>query len=151
MSTLLVQSCSKSKDQARSPGPAFDIYSGYYYKILKKAIDEGAFDERLDVCILSAEHGVLAPDDEIEVYDRKMDADRASQLREEVTADLRTQVERGDHDRIVINAGETYRAAIDTDPLPVPVHEVPGDGLGEKGHYLKRFIRGEAAVVMEEP
>jgi len=150
MSTLLVQSCSKSKNQARSPGPAFDIYSGYYYKILKKAIDDGAFVDGVDVRILSAKYGLLDPDETIEVYDRKMDADRAAELRSEVTDELRSLTAGDEYERVVVNAGEVYREAIDYDALPVPVHEVPGDGLGEKGQNLKRFIRGEEAIVTED-
>lgn len=150
MSTLLVQSCSKSKNQAQSPGSAFDIYDGYYYKILKKAINDGTLVDGLDICILSARYGLLDPDDKIEVYDQRMDAARASELRSEVTEGIKSRVTEVSYDEIVINAGKTYRAAIDHESLPAPVYEIPGDGLGEKGHNLKRFIRGEPAVVSED-
>lgn len=150
MSTLLVQSCSKTKNQARSPGPALDIYSGYYYKILKKAIDEEEFVDWLDICILSAKYGLLDTDEEIEVYDRRMDTSRAKELRPRVTEQLRSRVTTHGYEKVVVNAGEAYRRAIDMDALPVPVYEMRGDGLGEKGHYLKRFIRGEQAVLAGE-
>lgn len=150
MSTLLVQSCSKSKNQARSPGPAFDIYSGYYYKILKKAIDDGAFVDWLDVCILSAKYGLLDRNDEIEIYDRRMDRDRATELRPKVTEDLGERVSAEGYDTIVVNAGKTYQKAIDDDVLPVPVHYIDGEGLGKKGQTLKRFVRGQEAVPVEE-
>jgi len=150
MLTLLVQSCSKSKNPACSPGPAFDIYDGYYFKIIKKAIDEGNFVTDLDICILSAKYGLLDPNDEIDVYDRRMDTSRASELRPEVTEHLKNRVRDKGYEQVVLNVGKDYRAALDEDSIPVPVYEVPGDGLGEKGHQLKRFIRGESAVVTEE-
>lgn len=150
MPTLLVQSCSKSKNQACSPGSAFDIYSGYYYRILKKAISEGEMIDDLDICILSAKHGLIDRDKEIEVYDCRMNAELAAELRPTVTKDLCTRLENREYDEIVVNAGKTYRKAIEYGALPVPVREVPGGGLGEKGQNLKRFIRGERAGLMEE-
>lgn len=150
MSTLLVQSCSKSKNRASSPGSAFDLYSGYYYRILKKAIAEGEMIDDLDICILSAKHGLLTPDEEIEVYDRRMDAELAAELRPTVTGDLCRRLEEREYDEVVVNAGKSYRAAIEYDALPVPVREVPGGGIGEKGQNLKRFIRGERAALTED-
>lgn len=147
MSTLLVQSCSKSKNQRHSPGSAFDIYDGYYYRIIKKARGDGAFAEDIDLCILSAKYGLLDPTDEISVYDRRMDKERAAELCPDVSAGLRNRVTDAGYDRVVVNTGTPYRAAIDTESIPVPVYDVPGDGLGKKGHYLKRFVRGESAVV----
>ncbi|SFR96943.1 Protein of unknown function [Halomicrobium zhouii] len=149
MSTLLVQSCSKSKNQARSPGPAFDIYSGYYYKILKKAIDDGAFVDWLDVCILSAKYGILDRNEEIEVYDRRMDRARAAELRPEVTDALAERVATGGYDTIVVNAGKTYQQAIEDESIPIPVQYIDGDGLGKKGQALKRFVRGKDAARIE--
>jgi len=146
MSTLLVQSCSKTKNQACSPGPAFDIYSGYYYKILKKAIADGAFVDWLDVCILSAKYGVLDRNDEIAVYDRRMDSDRATELRPAVTDALVDRVTSEGYDRIVVNAGKTYQQSIDDEAIPVPVQYIYADGLGKKGQILKRFVRGQEKV-----
>jgi cytoplasmic iron level regulating protein YaaA (DUF328/UPF0246 family) len=149
MPTLLVQSCSQSKNPAASPGPALDIYDGYYYKIIKKSRREGEFDPQLDIAILSAKYGLLDADEEIGVYDQRMTDERAAELRPAVTDALQSRITSEVYDAVVVNAGMAYQAAIDESALNVPVQYISGGGIGEKGHYLKRFIRGESAVLEE--
>lgn len=145
MPTLLVQSCSKSKIEASDPVPAVDLYSGYFFKIIKKARRDGAFDSDIDVCILSAKYGLIDADREIEPYDRRMNAERARELADDVQKDFRERVCESDYDRVVVNAGKYYRRALDGigDDVACEIDWISGDGIGTKGRLLKQFVRGD--------
>ncbi|MFA9418000.1 DUF6884 domain-containing protein [Natrinema sp. HArc-T2] len=143
MSMLLVQSCSKSKNRPGKPVQPLELYSGYFFKIIKKAIDDGEFQDNIDICVLSAEYGLIDSTDEINYYDRRMDADRASKLRPRVTRELRSRVDANGYDHIIFNLGTEYKAAIgDLSDLSASVQFIDGDGIGYKGHTLKQIIRG---------
>jgi cytoplasmic iron level regulating protein YaaA (DUF328/UPF0246 family) len=140
---LLVQSCSASKSKAETPMPALDRYRGYFFKIINKAKREGELDPAIDICILSAEYGLLEPDEDIPHYDRRMDADRAEELRPEVVPELREKVASGNYDRVLLNMGEDYRRAVKgfETGLSAEIEYIEGAGIGEKGHQLKQMLR----------
>lgn len=143
MPTLLVQGCSKTKKSVSEPIEAFELYSGYYYKIIKKAIREGEFREDIDICILSAEHGLLDTNDEIITYNRRMDSERADELRSDIVSELETRVQKGGYEKVILNLGEAYRRAVAgfESRVDVSIKTLDG-GLGERGHCLKNIIRG---------
>jgi cytoplasmic iron level regulating protein YaaA (DUF328/UPF0246 family) len=147
MSTLLIQSCSNSKKSVSEPVPAFDLYSGYYYRIIKKARREGEYDDNIDIRILSAEHGLLHPEEKIETYDREMDASRADELKPVVVPELCRVIGEGEYEDVVLNMGKTYRRALKglDSKTDAEVVEIEG-GLGERGHVLKKFVRGEEVI-----
>ncbi len=144
MSLLLVQGCSKSKKPATEPIPAFELYTGYFYKIIKKAKRDGQYRSDLDLCILSAEHGLIEQDTEITTYDLRMDQQRAAELRNDVLADLKSKIDAGNYERVVLNLGADYRQAIEgiESKTDVPIVDIQGQ-LGERGQTLKRLIRDE--------
>ncbi|WP_162265516.1 peroxide stress protein YaaA [Haloprofundus marisrubri] len=145
MSILLLQSCSDSKQEVAKRLPALNLYSGYFYKIIKKAIRENDLRADMDLRILSAEHGLLHPDTEILHYDRKMDTERAKQLQDDVVSELRELINEEGYNRVIVNMAKEYRTAIQgfDDELDVKVDYVCGDGIGYKGHVLKRVVRGD--------
>jgi hypothetical protein len=147
MSTLLIQGCSDSKKSVSEPVPAFDLYSGYYYRIIKKARREGEYDEGIDMRILSAEHGLLNPKEEIVTYDKKMDASRADELKPAVVSELCGLIDEGGYEYVVLNLGKTYRRSVEglESKTDAEVVEIEG-GLGERGHVLKKFVRGEEVI-----
>ncbi|MFP9061987.1 DUF6884 domain-containing protein [Natrialbaceae archaeon A-chndr2] len=149
MSTLLVQSCSKSKKQTSEPISALDLYSGYFFKIIKKSRREGTVNSNIDLCILSAKHGFVKPDEKIVTYDRRMDAQRAAELGPTMSQKLREHTCENKYKQIVINAGKEYRKAIDgfDSDLSVNTYHVCGDGLGQKGKALKLFLRGDKSGI----
>lgn len=149
MSSLLLQSCSNTKQETDTALPALDLYSGYFYKIIKKSKREGEIRPDLDICILSAKHGLLQPDELIERYDRRMDAARARELKDSVQAELRELIQQNGYDQVIINMGKTYRKAINgfDENLDITTTVVTGDGIGEKGHVLKRVLRGEDSLL----
>jgi hypothetical protein len=143
MSALLVQSCSKSKNHPTEPVPALELYSGFFFKIIKKAMREDAFDERIDICILSAEYGLIDADAEVEWYDRRMDVERARELAPEVRETLCEKVQ-GSHERVIVNVGGVYNDALEgvDEYISSDIFHISGSGIGEKGRVLKRVIRG---------
>lgn len=144
MTTLLVQSCSDTKKSVSTPTPALDVYDGYFYKIIKKAIREGKFRSDIDILILSAKHGLLKPDEKIRSYDRQMTQSRAADLRESVTMNLQELVQQKEYNRIVLNMAREYRSSIgEIHDYQGQVSEISGSGIGEKGGKLKKFIRGD--------
>lgn len=149
MSNLLLQSCSASKNEVSNPTPAFELYSGYFYKILKKSIREEEFRDDIEVTILSAKYGILDQWEEIDYYDRQMDTKRARELNDNVVTSISDRVESGSYDRIIVNMGSTYRKALTGlgERVDVPLFEISGGGIGEKGHALHRFIRGDDSVI----
>lgn len=149
MSTLLVQSCSKSKTQTSGPTYALDLYSGYFFKIIKKSRREGTVNSDIDLCILSAKYGFVRPNEKISTYDRQMDAERAAELGPTMRQELHEHVSNREYDRVIINAGDEYRKAIDgfDDELPVDTYLISGDGIGLKGNSLKKFLRGDESGI----
>lgn len=139
---LLVQSCSKSKIQAEEPVPALELYSGYYYKIIKKAIREGDIRDDLSISILSAKYGLLDTDTLVDTYDKRMDDERAAELREEVTKQLTSKINNEGHDFVVINMGQEYQEVIQGFSSNVDAEVTYLSGrLGERGRSLKNLIR----------
>lgn len=145
MSLLLLQSCSNSKVEGQQRRPALDLYSGYFYKIIKKARRDGEWRPELDLRILSAEHGILHPNEQISYYDRRMNAERAQELRPETVEELRRLINEKGYERVIVNMGQEYRAAIQNfdQGLDVKIEFIRGDGIGYKGHVLKRVVRGD--------
>jgi cytoplasmic iron level regulating protein YaaA (DUF328/UPF0246 family) len=149
MSLLLLQSCSNSKVETREQCPAIELYSGYFYKIIKKSIQDGELRSDMDIRILSATHGLIRPDEAISYYDQQMDTERADQLRPAVVAELRDLITEEGYNHVVVNMGAKYRSAIKNfnRGLDVKVDFIEGAGIGYKGHKLKRFVRGDDTVL----
>lgn len=142
---LLVQSCSKSKIQAEEPVPALKLYSGYFYKIIKKARREGDLRPDFNMCIVSAKHGVIDPTTEITTYNQRMDSERANELAEEITADLTSVIRERNHNKILINMGKEYKQALAgfENHVDAEVHYLSGQ-LGERGKQLKAILRSSS-------
>lgn len=145
MTSLLVQSCSATKNQVTEPTRALDVYDGYFFKIIKKAKREGAFDTDIDICILSAKYGLIDAEDAIKTYDQRMTPSRAEELCESVTDDIHKRVEENEYEEVVLNLGKDYLRAVDglSGRCDVEISTVPGRGIGEKGKQLKRFVRSD--------
>jgi len=145
MPTLLVQSCSATKNHVTKPTQAIDVYDGYFFRIIKKAIREGAFRSDIELRILSAEHGILRADDEINNYDRRMTPSRARELREYVTEDLRHCILNGDYETVIMNMGSVYNQAVGdlSKHNNIDITNIKGDGIGTKGRKLKQVVRND--------
>jgi cytoplasmic iron level regulating protein YaaA (DUF328/UPF0246 family) len=125
-------------------------YDGYFFRIINKAVDDGALREDVDIVILSAEFGLLDTDEPIPMYDREMTSHRADELREEVIDALTTRVRDGQYDEVVINMAKEYERAIKgiDSKLDIEITRIDGGGIGEKGHTLKHFIRTDSSTTV---
>lgn len=145
MPTLLVQSCSNRKQDVAGEDDAIDIYDGYFFRIIKKAMREDDFRDDIDICILSAEYGLIEEETEISPYDREISPSRAEELSEEVTNEIISRVDQENYEELILNVGNQYERALSNlnKRVSIPVHAIQGDGIGEKGSTLKRVVRGE--------
>ncbi len=143
MTTLLVQSCSDTKNQVTEPTRALDVYDGYFFRILKKAIREDSFRSDIDICIISAKYGLIDAEDAITTYDRRMTKARAEELRESVTNAIHNRVEEQKYSQVVLNLGKEYLRAVEnlSEQSNVDVSTIEGSGIGSKGKKLKQFVR----------
>ena len=142
MASLLIQSCSATKQNVETAVPALDLYDGYFFRIINKALRAGQFRPGLDIIIISAKHGVIEPDEEIGYYDQRMDTERAEELNDEVINTIASHVTREGYEKVWINLGKDYLPAVDglEDALDVPVDYIEGCGIGMKGKQLKHLV-----------
>lgn len=150
---LLLIGCSKTKLPTPGAIPAWERYDGMSYRVIKRALADGRAPENLDIRIVSAEFGLIAPEQYIPNYDRKMTLARALELAPEVAgavrALLRAAVDGGaPYDEVVVVMGETYRAALPaagTWPGPATPVELRG-GIGVMLGALRQWL-GQCALI----
>jgi hypothetical protein len=142
MPSLLIQSCSATKQNVETPVPALDLYDGYFFRIINKALRADQFRPGLDIIIISAKHGVVEPDEEIGYYDQRMDTERAKELNDEVVNTIASHVTEDGYEKVWINLGKDYLPAVDgvEDAVDVPVDYIEGCGIGMKGKQLKHLV-----------
>lgn len=152
MSSLLVQSCSATKQNVDNPVQAIDLYDGYFFKIIKKAVRADQFEPGLDIIIISAKHGVVEPDEEIEYYDRRMATELANELNEDVVSAVASKVREDNYDEVWVNLGKDYLPAVDglEDAVDVPIEYIEGCGIGMKGKRLKHLVSTGRSVPMHD-
>lgn len=151
---LLIISCSQQKVQSdeRFPSdgllPAIDRYDGPTYRCLRKFRDvnvDNKFPNNLRILILSAKFGLIHPETEIPVYDLKMTAERAEEIRHEVKLDLYHclhfyKIAYGGMDQVFINLGKTYRQTLDGFHWgTISTMEASG-GIGLKTQQMKAWL-----------
>jgi len=142
MPSLLIQSCSATKQNVETPVPALDLYDGYFFRIINKALRADQFRPGLDIIIISAKHGVVEPDEEIGYYDQRMDTERAKELNDEVVNTIASHVTEDGYENVWINLGKDYLPAVNgiEDAVDVPVDYIEGCGIGMKGKQLKHLV-----------
>jgi hypothetical protein len=131
-----------------TPVPALDLYDGYFFRIIKKALRANQFQPGLDIIIISAEHGVIEPEDEIGYYDRRMDTERARELNADIVNTIADKVAEEGHGKVWINLGKDYLPAVDglETAVDVPVGYIEGCGIGMKGNRLKHLVSSGRSV-----
>lgn len=145
---LLILSCSATK--ADHPARAIDLYDGPAFRTLRAWMRSASTSElqELAVWVLSAEHGLIPFDFELEPYDRRMTIARAGELLGAVRDKLHDLVEEMQPAEAFLMMGREYLAAIG--PItpfafgPAEV-EFPEGGIGDKLGELHRWLRQEVA------
>ncbi|MGH8899790.1 MAG: DUF6884 domain-containing protein [Egibacteraceae bacterium] len=91
---LVIAGCTNRKLATTHPVPAFELYQGSCIPQLRARI--GLHRSSRDrVRFLSARHGLVRADTPLLVYDQRLTAERARQLRPEVTATLEQEFATG--------------------------------------------------------
>ncbi len=109
MNVLIITACSKNKlgcDSSIS-APAKEMYQGTLFKKVKLFAEVMNFDYR----IISAEHGLVEPDEKIKGYDKKL---RTNGDIEYIRSGVEEKIkeEFSHYDKIVVVAGEKYREVL---------------------------------------
>jgi len=148
MTSLLIQSCSATKEPVDTPVPALDLYDGYFFRIIKKAVRANRFQSELDIIIISAKHGVVEPDDHIGYYDQEMDTERANELNDEIIDAIASKVVEHEYEKVWVNLGKDYMPAMDgiDEAVDVPVLHIEGSGIGMKGKQLKHLVSSSRSI-----
>lgn len=112
---VLILSCSARKCAGQQPLPALERYDGPPFRLLRRYLSRSAGGLR--VYVLSAEYGLIAGDQAIPDYDRRMTKERAAELRPQVTAALQRALAGGTYSagykhRVFISFGRAYYEAV---------------------------------------
>lgn len=145
MRRLLIISCSKRKVRFDSPHPAFDVYDGVTYRVLKKIQRDYTWPDDLDMLILSAEFGLISPDFFITYYDREMTNRRADELQEDVSSSLLEFIRINGYSEVVVNLGATYFKVFENTiwPNDLDVGLIAGR-IGQKLQLMKQWVLSPA-------
>ena len=139
---LLLLSCSQRK--LRTPGKilALERYDGPAFRVVRRYLRESQ-DPVLHICVLSAKYGLIAGDDQIEDYDRKMDPARAAELRESSVATLKNFLRGQRYSEVFVCTSRIYLTAV---PCIEKLHlrvSFAAPGQGKMLASLRRWLRGE--------
>lgn len=135
---LLILACSDEKKKDPGLLPAIERYDGYFFKIIKKMMRRGEFPSSVDILILSAEYGLIEPNTPIKYYDRRMNKQRAMELRPKVMEKLR-EIVKG-YDEVFVCLGKDYLECIKGIENFANVKYANGK-IGEKGRELKEWLK----------
>jgi hypothetical protein len=151
---LLILSCSAAKRLDAHALPAIERYDGPAYRLIRKYLREcSAQRQCLDILIVSAEFGLLMGDAAIPFYDRRMDLQRANEVRpllQQQAASL--LADRPVYATTCTNLGELYARAVVWDDITSrcgitrfgTVTHIHG-AIGQRLHQLKRWLEAANA------
>jgi hypothetical protein len=166
-SRLLVLSCSKRKRPDSGLLPAIERYDGPAFRVIRRYLQTYRDGGRsLDVYVLSAEFGLIPSDRPIPDYDHCMTAERAMQLRSQVSAQMKQCLQATKYDRLLLSVGNQYLSALagyeklTPDRLEVIVSAGPqgrklaelwnwlhGNALLQPRHYVTNIaVKGKACI-----
>jgi len=145
---LLVLSCSAAKRHGKNL-EALELYDGPRFRLLRRYLRVTG-DNRLDIAIISARHGVVRAGDRIDSYNQKMTPARAQKM----ASSVRDQLDPLAHEAnsVFIIASAAYADALkmwqDALPPELPV-VVATRGQLERLSQLKRWLYRLSAVTTE--
>lgn len=141
---LLILACSQRKRPEPGLLPAIDRYDGPSFRVLRKFLRESSLEaQSLDICILSAEFGLIASDQEIPNYDRKMTREQAQDLHPSVIAELQHRIKVTSHTELLVSVGQNYLKALSGYEVVVPLSvtsRMTTGGLGKRLSELHDWL-----------
>ena len=136
---LLILGCSERKRDGALP--AFELYDGPYYRVLRKFLRENIWPDNLSISVLSAKHALFGAIKEIETYDERLTPATAAALSAQCARVFGKW--RDSHASIHLALGRDYLPAI----TPALVGGFPTEffhgGIGEKQGRLKKFLHSQ--------
>lgn len=145
---LLVIACSQRKTPGLAEGPAWEIYDGALYRVLKKSFRiRPALRPAIEILIVSARYGVIAPETVITTYNEHLTPilvrARGDYWSEQLQARLGGRVFRAAH----VNLGREYLRALPGLAgllAPADVDWTAG-GIGTRCAATKRWVEARGA------
>jgi len=135
MKKLFLIACSESK--LSHAAPAVDLYQGQAFKLAVKA----ALKADADILILSAEHGVVQPDQTLEPYDCSLKR-RSTSWRAEWAKNTAKQLSKYKDRPTTILAGKFYAGA--ATGFANKSTPLAGLGIGQQLAVLSKMSKEEA-------
>ena len=140
---LLLIACSSRKVRTKGLLPAIERYDGVTYRVIRKAMREGYFPPNVEIKILSAKFGLIDSETRIPYYDRRMDKERAIEIRPQVLDNLEKVFQGNEYSDVFVNMGKTYLLATngwhDMVRHNVRVISARG-GIGSKAKHMKQWL-----------
>ncbi|MEW5869056.1 MAG: DUF6884 domain-containing protein [Chloroflexota bacterium] len=150
---FLILSCSQKKVHDSEPLPAIQRYDGPSYRLLRKYLrEEISRKANLEICILSAEYGLITSDTLLPYYDRQMTAQRAEELRRQVVPHLTLQVTKRNCREVFINCGKIYLGTLNGFEQAAPAVTKCIYATGSQGGRLaalRRWLYGVESAIGE--
>ena len=140
---LLIIACSATKNEVTGLTPAWQLYDGVGFRVLKRALHMNRWPADLDVVILSAKYGLIEPDTMIEPYNQLMTEEHASRLQHSVHERLHRLVSARGYQELLVFAGKAYLRALRLAPVWYPTGlavQVAEGGIGEKLKRLREWL-----------
>jgi hypothetical protein len=137
---LFVLGCSQAKRSTAGSIPAIARYDGPLFRVLRSFLRDHLWPQRLAVAVLSAEHGLIGALSGIANYDHRLTAERARQIRPEVTRGLSRLL--AEHSTAALFMGRDYLEAIDLEFLEGCARKVTfiDGGIGRKLRRLREHL-----------
>lgn len=140
---LLILSCSARKRLCAGKIPAWDLYDGVMFRVVKRLQRSGQFPDDVEIIILSAKHGLIMPSQPIEWYDQKMTLQTSAQQAELNSQKLRSVIARGTFEEVFLCLGRAYLNALLPFEkwLPSNIHiKIAEGGIGCKMRQLRQWL-----------
>lgn len=142
---LLIIACSQTKKNLGKPAPAWEVYDGTAFRIIKKMQREGTMPSDVDILILSAKYGLLKPSDSIHFYNQKMDTHRAKAMQKGCICLLAGWFGKHEYQEIFLGLPQVYMLAVSPFSIWLPescrlttIENI--QGFGPRSVALKEWI-----------
>lgn len=146
---LLLMGCSRRKSPRLRRGPAWDLYDGPLFQVLKKALrDRPGWEADVAILIVSARHGVIDAGRVIATYDERLTAELSRRRGDPWARQLRAAVAGRSFRAVHVNLGRDYLGVLpDLGELfgTIPLERAVG-GIGSRNAQTRRWVLGQLGL-----
>ena len=140
---LLLMACSQRKTIGLARGPAWDLYDGQLFRILKNLFRQLPMSKSgLRILIVSARHGIVRPGQVIETYDERITREMSAERRARWAKQLRREVFGRRFRAVHVNLGRDYLRALPNlcEVLPDTAIDWASGGIGVRNSQTRRWV-----------